>query len=103
MPHRSGMATMVLIASAVTAISLGLTAVQASAGQFEVASCQADQLNFSTTAFNDFATRGMGVKRACNPEGSGLRGLITKNVVQRGRVPQPDARQVRSGRVLEAC
>src|SRR5437763_14436178 len=74
------------IAIALAALFLGLGATRASAGQFEVASCQADQLNFSTTAFNDFATRGMGVKRACNPEGSGLRGLITTNVVQRGRV-----------------
>ena len=41
------------------------------AGQFTVASCQADRLNFSTTAFTDFATRGMKIRRACNPEGPG--------------------------------
>ena len=51
-----------------------------------MASCQADRLNFSTQAFSDFATRGMKIKRACNPEGPGLRGLITANVVERGRV-----------------
>ena len=59
---------------------------EAAAGEFRVASCQADRLNFSTQAFSDFATRGMKIKRACNPEGPGLRGLITANVVERGRV-----------------
>jgi hypothetical protein len=61
---------------------------EALAGDFVVASCQGDRLNFSTTAFADFATRGMKIKRACNPEGPGLRGLITANVVERGRVPR---------------
>ena len=55
---------------------------EAAAGEFRVASCQADRLNFSTQAFSDFATRGMKIKRACNPEGPGLRGLITANVVR---------------------
>ncbi|MGZ4185473.1 MAG: hypothetical protein ACXVSF_08880 [Solirubrobacteraceae bacterium] len=57
-------------------------------GSVTVASCQADQLNFSTTAFADFATRGMKIVRACNPEGPGLRGLVTANVVQAGSVPR---------------
>ena len=34
-----------------------LSTASASAGQFTVASCQADRLGFSTVAFNDFATR----------------------------------------------
>ena len=51
-----------------------------SPGEFSVATCQADSLTFSTHAFVDFATRGMSIKRACNPEGPGLRGLITANV-----------------------
>jgi hypothetical protein len=55
----------------------------ATAGQYSVAACQADQLGFSTRAFADFATRGMVIRRACNPEGPGLRGLITANVVRR--------------------
>jgi len=46
---------------------------EAAAGEFRVASCQADRLNFSTQAFTEFATRGMKIKRACNPEGPGLR------------------------------
>lgn len=83
---RSNRMWSLLVSAAAAVVLCGLASGEARAGQFEVASCQADQLNFSTTAFNDFATRGMGVKRACNPEGSGLRGLITKNVVQRGRV-----------------
>jgi hypothetical protein len=69
-------------------ILLALPASRAAAGEFQVASCQADQLNFSTSAFNDFATRGMKIKRACNPEGPGLRGLITSNVLQAGQVPR---------------
>ena len=56
------------------------------AGEYSVAACQADQLGFSTRAFDDFATRGMKIRRACDPEGPGLRGLITSNVVRRGRV-----------------
>jgi hypothetical protein len=55
----------------------------AAAGEYSVAACQADSLSFSTRAFVDFATRGMSIKRACNPEGPGLRGLITANVVRR--------------------
>jgi len=65
-------------------MALGTSA--ASAGQFTVASCQADRVNFSTTAFNDFATRGMTIRRACNPEGPGLRGLVTANSMRRGTV-----------------
>lgn len=61
---------------------------EATAGEFQVASCQADSLSFSTRAFEDFATRGMQIKRACDPEGPGLRGLVTSNVVRRGRVPR---------------
>jgi len=76
--------TLAVIAGALVAI--GLVAGTAMAGQFRVASCQADQLNFSTSAFGDFATRGMKITRACNPEGPGLRGLITANVVQSGAV-----------------
>jgi hypothetical protein len=42
---------------------------------------------FSTQAFGDFATRGMRIRRACNPEGPGRRGLLVGNVPRRGRVP----------------
>ena len=56
------------------------------AGEYSVAACQADPLGYSTRAFDDFATRGMKIRRACDPEGPGLRGLITSNVVRRGRL-----------------
>jgi hypothetical protein len=73
---------------ALIGLVLALAPGRAVAGEFEVASCQADQLSFSTQAFGDFASRGMRIRRACNPEGPGLRGLITANVIQRGRVPR---------------
>jgi hypothetical protein len=65
----------------------GAVASSAQAGGFTVASCQADRLNFSTTAFNDFATRGMRIRRACNPAGPGIRGLVTANA-RRDAVPR---------------
>src|SRR3712207_6310962 len=59
---------------------------RASAAEFAINACQADRTQFSTQAFEDFAHRGMMWKRACNPEGPGLRGLVTANVVRGGRV-----------------
>lgn len=76
------------ITGALSVLVLALTAGEAAAGEFQVATCQADRLNFSTQAFADFATRGMRIKRACNPEGPGLRGLVTSNAVTSGRVPR---------------
>ena len=76
------------LAARVAAIAGGDVERGAVAGEFSVANCQADPLNYSTRAFEDFATRGMKIKRACDPEGPGLRGLITSNVVRRGRVPR---------------
>ena len=73
---------------ALSVLLVALASTSAWAGQFTVASCQADRVNFSTTAFNDFATRGMTIKRACNPEGPGLRGLVTANSTGRGAVPR---------------
>src|SRR5215204_2132236 len=58
----------------------------AGANEFPISACQADRTGFSTQAFEDFATRGMLWRRACNPEGPGLRGLVTANVVRPGRV-----------------
>ncbi len=72
--------------AAICALLLAAFAPNASAGVFVVASCQADRLNYSTRAFTHFATRRMMIKRACNPQGPGLRGLITANVVHAGRV-----------------
>ena len=67
--------------------TLGATA-SAEASEFTINACHADRGNYSTQAFEDFATRGMMWKRACNPEGPGLRGLVTANVVRSGRVPR---------------
>ena len=54
----------------------------AGANEFTINACQADRGEFSTQAFEDFANRGMMWKRACDPEGPGLRGLVTANVVR---------------------
>jgi hypothetical protein len=58
----------------------------AAAGEFTIDSCQADAGAFVSTAFEDFATRGMRWRRACDPLGPGLRGLVVGNVVRSGRV-----------------
>jgi hypothetical protein len=73
---------------ALTAILITLAPEAARAGEFSVGNCGADRLNFSTRAFDDFATRGMKIRRACDPEGPGLRGLITSNVVRGDKVPR---------------
>lgn len=78
----------IVAAGALSVLLAALAAANAAAGQFTVASCQADRANFSTTAFNDFATRGMTIRRACNPEGPGIRGLVTANSTNRGTVPR---------------
>ncbi len=75
-----------VLAGAFVALLMALSAVHAHAGEFAVGNCRADPLNFSTRAFDDFVTRGMKIRRACDPEGPGLRGLITSNVVRGGRV-----------------
>src|SRR5215211_6438819 len=84
--RRATISRVCAIAAPLAVLLVALMTGEAAAGEFRVASCQADRLNFSTQAFSDFATRGMKIKRACNPEGPGLRGLITANVVERGRV-----------------
>lgn len=59
---------------------------RARAGEFTILACQADAGEFASTAFENLATRGMRWRRACNPLGPGLRGLVTANVVQSGHV-----------------
>jgi hypothetical protein len=71
---------------------------RAAAGEFTIDACQADAGNFASTAFENFATRGMRWRRACNPLGPGLRGLVTANVVSTGKV----APGAQSAFVLEA-
>lgn len=71
----------------VTLVGLAVTfPASVEANEFTINACQADRGEFSTQAFEDFANRGMMWKRACDPEGPGLRGLVTSNVVREGRV-----------------
>lgn len=76
--------TGVLVAGLMAAL-LGNTS-SARAGEFDINACGADRNNYSSQAFEHFAHRGMLWKRACNPEGSGVGGLVTANVVRSGRV-----------------
>ncbi len=76
-------------AALVASLLAGLvSAAPATAGEYTLNACHSDGPNFSSRAFADFATRGMLLKRACNPEGPGVRGLVTQNVVRPGRVPR---------------
>jgi hypothetical protein len=76
------------LVAAVAALIVVAAPGAAHAGEFVVGNCQADPLNFGTRAFEDFATRGMRITRMCNPEGSGLIGLVTTNAVGSTRVPR---------------
>ena len=86
------------VLAAVPLVAMLGSAAPAAAGEYTINACGADPGNYSTQAFEDFATRGMMWKRACNPEGPGLRGLVTANVVRSGRV----ARGARSYFVMRA-
>ena len=68
------------------ALLTALVAGSAGAAEFAVGNCQSDPVNYNTQAFAEFATRGMRIRRACNPEGREPRGLIIGNVVRGGRV-----------------
>src|SRR4051794_26007975 len=70
----------------------------AAAGEYTIQACQADDAGYVSSAFQDFATRGMKWRRACNPLGPGLRGLVSANVPGTGKV----ARGAQSGFVLDA-
>jgi hypothetical protein len=87
-----------VLAIAGSALTFAMAAPTATAGEFTISACQADRGGFATGAFSDFATRGMKWRRACNPQGPGLRGLVTSNVVRSGRV----GRGARSVFVLDA-
>src|SRR5688500_5465132 len=86
--HRAAAVGVIAATGVLSVLLAAFLPAGASAGQFTVASCQADRVNFSTTAFTDFATRGMTIRRACNPEGPGIRGLVTANSTRRGTVPR---------------
>src|SRR5919106_6795206 len=86
--HRSFSAHRTTLAAAISLIAALVATTPASAGEYTINACGADRTNYSTQAFEDFATRGMMWKRACDPEGPGLRGLVTANVLRTGRVPR---------------
>lgn len=71
---------------------------QAAAGEYTISICQADEAGYVSSAFEQFATRGMKWRRACDPRGEGLRGLITANVARDGRVEKG----AQSGFILNA-
>src|SRR3954470_23496647 len=85
--HPAGEIRRLIGLTLVTLVGLAVTFPAAgTANEFTINACQADRGEFSTQAFEDFANRGMMWKRACDPEGPGLRGLVTSNVVREGRV-----------------
>lgn len=89
------------LAAIVAAIMLvvGLAAPHsASAGEYTISICQADEAGYVSSAFEQFATRGMKWRRACDPRGEGLRGLVTANVPRAGRVEKG----AQSGFILNA-
>lgn len=70
----------------------------APAGEYTIQTCQSDEAGYTSSAFEVFAERGMKWRRACDPLGPGLRGLVSANVSGTGRV----ARGAESGFILNA-
>lgn len=57
-------------------LAIGLVAPRpASAGEYTIYACQADEAGYVSAAFENFATRGMKWRRACDPRGKGSEGL----------------------------
>jgi len=71
---------------------------RALAGEFTITDCGADHSEYATPAFEEFASRGMRWRRACDPQGPGLRGLVSANVSGKGQV----AEGAQSAFVMEA-
>lgn len=90
-------ALVAIVAAIVFAIVLAAPR-PASAGEYTISICQADEAGYVSSAFEQFATRGMKWRRACDPRGDGLRGLVTANVPRAGRVEQG----AQSGFILNA-
>ncbi len=81
-------------------LSCLFAATPAFAGQYVVGNCQSDHLNFNSRAFvHELPSVGMLIRRACNPNGGGMRGLLTSNNSSRRggpvRVPRGAAAIVR--------
>lgn len=82
-PRSGPLSCAVLLAA--LALALAIPA-PVSAGEYTISACQADEAGYASTAFEDYATRGMKWRRACKPIGPGLRGLVTVNVPGTGHV-----------------
>jgi hypothetical protein len=98
-PAPNSSRSLAVLAAMLAVVLVGFAAPgTAAAGEYTIYACQADEAGYVSSAFENFATRGMKWRRACNPLGPGLRGLVTANVPGTGRVP----RGAQSGFVLNA-
>lgn len=88
---------LIVIVAAIVLLAL-ISPRPASAGEYTISACQADEAGYVSSAFSNFATRGMKWRRACDPRGKGLRGLVTANVPRAGHVEKG----AQSGFILEA-
>ncbi len=76
-----------LLTAALVAATLAAAPIaRAANGQYEVANCKSDLLNFSTDALTPHATFGMRWRSACNTAGAGRRGLVLSNIPRAGKV-----------------
>ena len=88
-----------LLLAVLAVLLIGLAAPRpAAAGEFTIHTCADDEAGYSSAAFEVFAERGMKWRRACDPAGPGLRGLVSANVSGSGRIP----RGAESGFILTA-
>ena len=70
----------------------------AAAGEYTIHICEADEARYTSSAFEEFAERGMKWRRACDPLGPKPRGIVSANVSRPGRV----ARGAETGFILSA-
>lgn len=75
-----------------------IAAPAATAGEYTIHICEADEARYTSSAFEEFAERGMKWRRACDPLGPKPRGIVSANVSRPGRVP----RGAESGFILSA-
>lgn len=96
-PRPARSALIAIVAATIVFLAL-LSPRPANAGEYTIYACQADEAGYVSSAFENFATRGMKWRRACDPRGKGLRGLVTANVPRAGRVEKG----AQSGFILDA-
>lgn len=96
-PRSTRSALIASVAVAIVFLAL-LSPRPATAGEYTIYACQADEAGYVSSAFQNFATRGMKWRRACDPRGKGLRGLVTANVPRAGQVEKG----AQSGFILDA-